>query len=74
MIRRLGCRASSCEALLIRHTEYRDFLLNHVLDVVLRHWDVSIRELGSQSLRKLALIDLDNVATAALQKVVSGVH
>lgn len=54
-----------------RHPEYRNFLLNHVLNVVLRHWDVSIRELGSQSLKNLCLIDLDNMATTALQAIVS---
>ncbi|KAF5311690.1 hypothetical protein D9611_009412 [Ephemerocybe angulata] len=53
-----------------QHPEYRDFLLDHVLNVVLRHWDVSIRELGSQSLKNLCLIDLDSMATKALQTVI----
>ncbi|KAJ2930914.1 hypothetical protein H1R20_g6182, partial [Candolleomyces eurysporus] len=53
-----------------QHPEYRESLLNHVLNVVLRHWDVSIRELGSQSLRNLCLIDLEDMASKALQKVI----
>ncbi|TFK27742.1 TBCD protein [Coprinopsis marcescibilis] len=44
------------------HLEYRTSLLTHVTNVVLRHWDVSMRELGSQSVRNLCLIDLDNIA------------
>ena len=44
--------------------------MNHVLNVVLRHWDLSMRELGSQSLKNLCLLDIDNLAQKALQTVV----
>ncbi|KAF9013516.1 TBCD protein [Cyathus striatus] len=49
------------------HIEYREFLVDHVVNVILRHWDASMRELGSQSLRKICSLDLPNlgVKTAA---------
>ncbi|KAF4617278.1 hypothetical protein D9613_005867 [Agrocybe pediades] len=50
------------------HVEYRDFLVNHVLDVVLRHWDITMRELGSQSLRLICLHDLDTLAPQVVEK------
>ncbi|KAJ7095891.1 TBCD protein [Mycena belliarum] len=33
------------------HLEYRGFLFDHLLNVTARHWDLSMRRLGSQSLR-----------------------
>ncbi|KAF8073788.1 armadillo-type protein [Lyophyllum atratum] len=50
------------------HPEYRPFLLNHVLDVVLRHWDATMRELGSQSLRLICQIDLATLGPEACAK------
>ncbi|KAF7979681.1 hypothetical protein HWV62_41685 [Athelia sp. TMB] len=41
------------------HLEYRAPLINHLLTVTLRHWDVSMRQLGAQSLRAICEIDLD---------------
>ncbi|KAH9480301.1 Tubulin-specific chaperone D [Psilocybe cubensis] len=52
------------------HVEYRDFLLDHLLDVVLRHWDLSMRELGSQSLRLIISLDLHVLAPRAIEKSV----
>ncbi|KAG2010206.1 TBCD protein [Coprinopsis cinerea AmutBmut pab1-1] len=53
-----------------RHEEYRSPLLHHVLNVVLRHWDVSMRELGAQSLRQLCLINLKEMAREAIPKII----
>ncbi|TRM60520.1 armadillo-type protein [Schizophyllum amplum] len=50
------------------HPEYRVFLFNHVLDVTLRHWDASMRQLGSESLRLLCLLDLDVLGPQAVEK------
>lgn len=36
------------------HAEYRYAFIGHLLDVKLRHWDVSVRELAAQSLAALA--------------------
>ncbi|KAF8908871.1 TBCD protein [Gymnopilus junonius] len=52
------------------HPEYRNFLFDHILDVVLRHWDQSMRELGSQSLRLICSHDLDVLAPRAMEKYV----
>ncbi|KDR82781.1 hypothetical protein GALMADRAFT_220773 [Galerina marginata CBS 339.88] len=50
------------------HAEYRTFLFEHLLDVVLRHWDISMRELGSQSLRLICAHDLQVLAPRAIEK------
>lgn len=55
----------------VRHPEYRDFLVDHLLNVVLRHWDISMRELGSESLRLICSLDLEVLAPRAIQKIVS---
>lgn len=47
-----------CPALNSRHTEYRLFLIDHLLNVTLRHWDISMRALGAQSLRLICELDL----------------
>jgi hypothetical protein len=53
------------------HVEYQRFLFDHILDVLLRHWDVSMRELGSQSLRFICLHDMSILAPLAIEKSVS---
>ncbi|KAJ7175827.1 armadillo-type protein [Mycena filopes] len=40
------------------HAEYRSFLFDHLLNVTARHWDVSMRRLGAQSLRLICGADL----------------
>lgn len=54
----------------IRHVEYRRFLFDHLLDVVLRHWDVTMRELGAESLRLICVYDLDSLIPVAIDKLV----
>ncbi|TFK40548.1 TBCD protein [Crucibulum laeve] len=51
------------------HAEYQQFLLDHVVDVVLRHWDIAMRELGSQSLRHICLLDPDSLVPKATFKI-----
>ncbi|KAG6814258.1 hypothetical protein H0H92_015373 [Tricholoma furcatifolium] len=46
------------------------FLLNHILDVTLRHWDPTMRELGSQSLGLICLQDIDILGPVAIEKSV----
>ncbi|KAF9468537.1 tubulin folding cofactor D C terminal-domain-containing protein [Collybia nuda] len=50
------------------HPEYRETLLCHILDVVLRHWDHVMRELGSQSLHLICLTDLPTLGPKACIK------
>ena len=51
--------------------DYRDSLFDHVLDVVLRHWDPAMRELGSQSLRLICSTDPLMLAPQASVKAVN---
>lgn len=46
---------------------YRQGLINHLTSVTLRHWDPTMRRLGSQSLQLLCRHDLDNLAGATVQ-------
>ncbi|KAL1744501.1 armadillo-type protein [Schizophyllum fasciatum] len=47
------------------HAEYRVFLFDHLLSVTLRHWDASMRRLGSQSLKLLCALDIDTLGPQA---------
>lgn len=38
-----------------RHEEYRDSMIEHLVNVSLRHWDMSMRELAAQSLHRILL-------------------
>ncbi|KDQ62420.1 hypothetical protein JAAARDRAFT_189747 [Jaapia argillacea MUCL 33604] len=50
------------------HSEYRPFLIQHLLDVTLRHWDSSMRQLGAQSLRAICDLDLAASGSGAMEK------
>ncbi|PCH40083.1 ARM repeat-containing protein [Wolfiporia cocos MD-104 SS10] len=50
------------------HNDYRDFLISHLLNVTLRHWDPSMRQLGSQSLRAICQLDLRILAPSAAHR------
>ncbi|KAF9046718.1 armadillo-type protein [Panaeolus papilionaceus] len=52
------------------HVEYRVAFFDHILDVVLRHWDIRMRELGSQSLKLICSHDLFVLAPRAIDKSV----
>ncbi|GAW05740.1 TBCD protein [Lentinula edodes] len=52
------------------HIEYRPYLLDHLLNVTLRHWDISMRRLGAQSLRRICLTDILMLGPEAIQKCV----
>ncbi|KAF9241181.1 tubulin folding cofactor D C terminal-domain-containing protein [Melanogaster broomeanus] len=40
------------------HIEYRPGLIDHLISITLRHWDVAMRQLGAKSLRLICEIDL----------------
>ncbi|KAG1906602.1 tubulin folding cofactor D C terminal-domain-containing protein [Suillus fuscotomentosus] len=40
------------------HLEYRSYLIDHIISITLRHWDVAMRELGAQALRRICELDL----------------
>ncbi|KAF9454706.1 ARM repeat-containing protein [Macrolepiota fuliginosa MF-IS2] len=52
------------------HPEYRSYLIDHLLNVVLRHWDAGMRELGSQALRAICELDLLELGPSATKRVV----
>ena len=41
-----------------RHIHYRPFLIDHLVDTTLRHWEFEMRVLGAQSLRVISELDL----------------
>ncbi|KZT40598.1 ARM repeat-containing protein [Sistotremastrum suecicum HHB10207 ss-3] len=49
------------------HFIYRECLLEHIVTVTLRHWDIVMRQLGAESLRLMASLDL-NVLGPVLEK------
>jgi hypothetical protein len=54
-----------------RHPEYRSFLIDHLLTVTLRHWDVAMRQLGAQSLRAICQLDIQVLGPDCAQRAVS---
>ncbi|KIJ54812.1 hypothetical protein M422DRAFT_24702 [Sphaerobolus stellatus SS14] len=57
-----------------QHPEYRQALLDHLLNRSLVHWDVSMRILGSQSLRAICELDLANLAPNIEEKLLKLVN
>ncbi|KAF9275663.1 hypothetical protein BGZ68_010600 [Mortierella alpina] len=39
--------------------EYRRYLSQHLLESVITHWDIAIREVASESMARIAVLDLD---------------
>ncbi|CAE6461319.1 unnamed protein product [Rhizoctonia solani] len=42
-------------------TDYRQPLIEHVMKTTLRHWDPKMRDLGSQALRVICIVDLSTL-------------
>ncbi|EGO23938.1 hypothetical protein SERLADRAFT_450239 [Serpula lacrymans var. lacrymans S7.9] len=51
------------------HLEYRSSLIDHLLLVTLRHWDVTMRQLGAQSLRVICELDLHVLGPSCLPRL-----
>lgn len=54
-----------------RHEEYRTALVDHLISITLRHWDMAMRQLGAKSLRLICEIDLDALVPPCIQRLVS---
>lgn len=54
----------------VRHAVYQPFLFDHILNVTLRHWDSSMRQLGAQSLQMICMSDLAVLGPQAVHKAV----
>ncbi|KAG8769057.1 hypothetical protein FRC12_005192, partial [Ceratobasidium sp. 428] len=44
-------------------SEYQQPLIDHVMEVTLRHWDPKMRALGAQALRRMCAVDLKDLGT-----------
>lgn len=51
------------------HEEYRTALVDHLISITLRHWDMAMRQLGAKSLRLICEIDLDALAPPCIQRL-----
>ncbi|KAI0072860.1 TBCD protein [Panus rudis PR-1116 ss-1] len=51
------------------HIEYRPSLITHLLTVTIRHWDVSMREMGAKSLREIAKYDLVGIVGGSVSRI-----
>lgn len=49
-----------------KHLVYRDTLINHLVQTTLKHWDKSMREIGSEALGNICQPDLDQVAPGVI--------
>ncbi|PLW44532.1 hypothetical protein PCANC_08102 [Puccinia coronata f. sp. avenae] len=57
-----------------RFEEYREAILNHLLEVCVCHWDDGVRELASQSICEIARNAFDQIPSALLSKLESGLQ
>jgi hypothetical protein len=53
-----------------RHHEYRSFLIDHLINITLRHWDPVMRRFAAQSLGIICSVDLSNLVQDAVSKIV----
>ncbi|KAG0693184.1 ARM repeat-containing protein [Suillus ampliporus] len=51
------------------HLEYRSYLIDHIISITLRHWDVTMRELGAQALRRICELDLKTLGLECASKM-----
>ncbi|KAH7061742.1 hypothetical protein BKA62DRAFT_779933 [Auriculariales sp. MPI-PUGE-AT-0066] len=58
-----------------KYHAYRQALMDHVIDIVLQHWDASMRQSGAESLRAICSADPDVLGQLALQQLIfSALH
>ena len=53
-----------------RHEEYRPYLIDHLLNVTLKHWDASMRAIAAQSLCLICKLDLATLGPEASRRAV----
>ncbi|KAG1751240.1 TBCD protein [Suillus lakei] len=56
------------------HLEYRSYLIDHIISITLRHWDVAMRELGAQALRRICELDLKTLGLECALKMAGFLH
>lgn len=57
-----------------RHAHYRPFLIDHLFDTTLRHWEFEMRVLGAQSLRAISELDLTKLGPENAARAVRYLH
>lgn len=58
-----------CAPQVAEHISYRESLIECLMNSIIVHWDISMRELGSQSLAKILEADLLGLAPAIIQRL-----
>lgn len=53
-----------------RFEEYRRYLSEHLVDVVIAHWDIAVREVASESMARIAVLDLDFACNSIIPALV----
>ncbi|KAF9354091.1 hypothetical protein BGX26_008096 [Mortierella sp. AD094] len=46
--------------------EYRRYLTQHLLEVVIPHWDIDVREVAAESMARIAVLDLDHACSEVI--------
>lgn len=54
-----------------RFEEYRRYLSEHLVDVVIGHWDIAVREVAAESMARIAVLDLDFACSTIIPALVS---
>ena len=54
-----------------RFEEYRRYLSQHLLKSVITHWDIAIREVASEAMARIAVLDLDFACNDIIPALVS---
>ncbi|KAF9191021.1 hypothetical protein BGZ51_007854 [Haplosporangium sp. Z 767] len=49
--------------------EYRGYLAQHLLDFVISHWDIAVREVAAEALAKIAVLDLDSACNVIIPEL-----
>lgn len=55
-----------------RHEEYRNFMIDHLITITLKHWDPAMRRSGATSLGLICELDLATLGPSVTGRVVSG--
>ncbi|KAF9171818.1 hypothetical protein BGX21_001107 [Mortierella sp. AD011] len=46
--------------------DYRRYLTQHLLEVVIPHWDINVREVAAESMARIAVLDLDHACSEVI--------
>ncbi|KAN0063038.1 hypothetical protein ACQY0O_004201 [Thecaphora frezii] len=58
-----------CAVEVARMKEYRGYLMRHLLDVTVVHWDVAMRRLGAAAVAHIVAIDFEQMAAPTIEEL-----